>query len=85
VYSKVDEPAPKCKRFLTEKAKKKKGRKGNGIMAVGDASWKDLVDLENYEYPGRKLTESDEEMEARMKNQTQEDEYELETQFTEKF
>ena len=85
VYEGADEKVPKCKRIIGEKAKKKgKKRKSKGggpsdLMRMIS----NTVDIENYEYPGKKLTESDEEFEREMKGCDPGDEFELETQFNE--
>ena len=42
-----------------------------------------LVDIENYEYPGKKLTESDEEFEKEMRGDIPDSEFDLETDFNE--
>ena len=84
VYSGAGEEAPKCKRILTLKAGKKKGKKKNsGSLNQLESIMRDVVDLDHYEYPGRKLTESDEELEARMKGKRSDEDCVLETQFME--
>ena len=78
------ERAPKCKRILTLKAGKKKGKKKkSGSSNQLETIMREVVDLDHYEYPGRKLTESDEELEARMKGKRGDEDYVLETQFME--
>jgi len=84
VYSGANEKAPKCKRILTLKAGKKKGKKKkSGSLNQLEGIMRKVVDLDHYEYPGRKLTESDEELEARMKGKRSEEDCILETQFME--
>ena len=83
VYAGTDEKAPRCKRILTEKAKKKKGKRKGPAVNQLETVMRSVVDLDNYEYPGRKLTESEEEMEVLMKGKKQDDDCILETQFME--
>jgi len=84
VYSGASERAPKCKRILTLKAGKKKGKKKkSGSASRLEDIMREVVDLDHYEYPGRKLTESDEELEARMKGKRSDEDCVLETQFME--
>ena len=84
VYLGAGERAPKCKRILTLKAGKKKGKKKkSGSSNQLESIMREVVDLDHYEYPGRKLTESDEELEARMKGKRSDEDCVLETQFME--
>ena len=82
-YAGADEPAPRCRRVVTEKARKKKGQKKKGECGLSEEILKELIDVENYEYPGKKKTESDEEFETGFRHQEAELDYELETQFME--
>ena len=79
----ADESAPKCKRILTVSARKKKGKKKRFSGGLSEELLRGLVTLENYEYAGKKRTESDEEFEAIMRGDTQEADVVLETQFNE--
>jgi len=79
----ADESAPKCKRILTLSARKKKGKKKKFSGGLSEELLRGLVTLENYEYAGKKRTESDEEFEAQMRGDTQEADVVLETQFNE--
>ena len=78
----ADETVPRCKRIITMSAKKKKGKKRSS-GGFSEQMLRELVTLDNYEYAGKKRTESDEELEARMRGKTQEADVILETQFDE--
>jgi len=78
----ADETVPRCKRIITMSAKKKKGKKKSS-GGFSEQMLRELVTLDNYEYAGKKRTESDEELEARMRGKTQEADVILETQFDE--
>ena len=82
VYPGANEKAPKCKRIFTEKPRKKKGKKSGSLNQL-EGIMREVVDLDHYEYPGRTLTESGEELEARMKGRREDDDFILETQFLE--
>ena len=84
-YKGADEIPPKIKRVLGEKSKKKKrkGKKGSGPGLGSHEVMSNLVDIENYEYPGKKLTESDEEFEKEMRGDIPDSEFDLETDFNE--
>ena len=79
----ADETAPRCRRILTVSAKKKKGRKKKGSGGPSEEMLRSLVTLDNYEFEGKKRTESDEEFERSMRGGTQETDVILETQFNE--
>ena len=79
----ADESAPKCKRILTMSARKKKGKKKKFSGGLSEDLLRNLVTLENYEYEGKKRTESDEEFEATMRGNNQDPDVVLETQFNE--
>ena len=84
VYSGANEKTPKCKWVLTLKAgKKKENKKKSATLNQMEGIMRDEVDLDHYEYPGRKVTESDEELEIRMGGRRNDDDCILETQFTE--
>ena len=79
----ADESALKCKRILTMSARKKKGKKKKFSGGLSEDLLRNLVTLENYEYEGKKRTESDEEFEATMRGNNQDPDVVLETQFDE--
>ena len=79
----ADESAPRCRRILTVKAKKTKSKKKKTSGGLSEEMMKGLVTLDNYEYEGKKRTESDEEFESRMRGGTQDSDIILETQFNE--
>ena len=79
----ADETAPRCREILTVSAKKKKGKKKKGSGGLSEEMLRSLVTLDNYEFEGKKRTESDEEFERNMRGGTQETDVILETQFNE--
>ena len=83
VYSGANEKTLKCKWVLTLKAGKKKGKKKSATLNQMEGIMRDEVDLDHNQYPGRKVTESDEELEIRMGGRRNDDDCILETQFTE--
>ena len=79
----ADETAPRCRRILTVSAKKKKGKKKKSPGGLFEEMLRGLVTLDNYEYDGKKRTESVEEFESRMRGEMQDSDINLETQFNE--
>ena len=83
-YDGANETVPRTKRVITTSAKKKKGRKSKSLgRGLSEDMMRSLVTLDNYEYEGKKKTESDEEFEAKMRGETQESDVILETVFDE--